>query len=206
MMTHGQFAADAAALASHLGFDRVAVLGHSYGGYIALEFALSYPQRLSHLILVDTAPARDFPEEVMANAERKGATEEMMAILEADRPDSAKQMRRQMQTILPLYFKTFDPDTAHRLTANVLLNPSGGAAEGERASYDVKARLPEISVPTLILVGRDDFICPPSQAHILHEGIHDSELVIFEDSGHFPYVEEPTEFFQAIQEWSERVS
>src|SRR5713101_3608045 len=82
-MTHAQFAADAEALALHLGFDRVAVMGHSYGGFIALEFALRHPHRLSHLILLDTAPAFNYAEEIDANALRKGATEEMMAIRHA---------------------------------------------------------------------------------------------------------------------------
>lgn len=69
-MTHVQFAADTDALANHLGFDKMAVIGHSYGGFIALEFALRYPQRLSHLILLDTAPTFNYYEEIIENALR----------------------------------------------------------------------------------------------------------------------------------------
>ena len=47
--------------------------------------------------------------------------------------------------------------------------------------------------------GRYDWICPPSQAHILHEGLPNSELVIFEESGHLPYVEEPELFFDTVR-------
>jgi proline iminopeptidase len=65
-------------------------------------------------------------------------------------------------------------------------------------------RLGEVSVPTLILAGRDDFICPPSQAKIMHEGIPHSELVVFERSGHFPYIEEPDAFFDAVRGWLQR--
>jgi pimeloyl-ACP methyl ester carboxylesterase len=83
-MTHAQFAADADALTAHLGFNKVAVMGHSYGGFIALEFALRYPDRVSHHILLDTAPAFTYHEEIKANALRKGATEEMMTILQTD--------------------------------------------------------------------------------------------------------------------------
>src|SRR5262245_56401526 len=70
-MTHAQFAADAAALASYLGHEKVAVLGHSYGGFIGLEVALRHPDRLSHLVLVDTAPVwppAGYPEEIAENA------------------------------------------------------------------------------------------------------------------------------------------
>lgn len=199
-MTHAQFAADADALASHLGFDKVAVIGHSYGGFIALEFALRYPRRLSHLILLDTAPALNYGEEILANALRKGATEEMVTILHANFA-SDEDMRQKFPKIWPLYFKTFNADIAQRLVENCIITTSGRAVEGESEAYNVIPRLAEIKMPTLILVGRDDFICPPSQAHIIYEGIAHSELVIFENSGHLPYVEEPEVFFKAVEDW-----
>lgn len=202
-MTHAQFAADAAALALHLGLDKVAVIGHSYDGFIALEFALRHPNRLSHLILLDTAPAFNYSEEITANALRKGATEEMMAILEADF-SSGEEMRQKFPMIWPLYFKTFKADIGQRLLENVIVTVSGGACDGELSAYNVVPRLGEIHIPTLILVGRDDFVCPPSQAHILHEGIANSELVIFENSGHLPYVEEAEAFFGTVRDWIKR--
>ena len=53
-MTLENLTADADALRQTLGFDKWAVLGHSFGGHVALEYALRYPQSLSHLILMDT--------------------------------------------------------------------------------------------------------------------------------------------------------
>jgi proline iminopeptidase len=50
-------------------------------------------------------------------------------------------------------------------------------------------------------VGEDDFICPPSRAKIMHERIPNSELVVFHRSGHFPHVEEPEAFFEAVRGW-----
>jgi proline iminopeptidase len=70
--------------------------------------------------------------------------------------------------------------------------------------WSVVPRLGEISGPTLILVDQDDFICPPSPAKIMHEGIPHSELVLFEQSGHFPYIEEPDAFFNAVRGWLQR--
>jgi proline iminopeptidase len=202
-MTHDQFAADAVGLADHLGFEKFVVMGHSYGGSIALELALSHPERVSHLILMETAPAFNYFDESMEKARRKGATEEMMAIIAEDFADD-EDMRRKVAVIAPLYFKYFEAEVAIRLYENVILNASGSAAEGESAAYDVTPRLGEIHIPTLILVGRDDFACPPSQAEILHAGIPDSELVIFEHSGHFPYVEEADNFTLIVRDWIER--
>ena len=53
-MTWENLTADADALRERLGFDRWAVLGHSFGGHVALEYALRYPGSLSHLVLLDT--------------------------------------------------------------------------------------------------------------------------------------------------------
>lgn len=201
-LTHDSFAADADALRAFLGFDNIAVLGHSYGGFIALEYALRYPKRLSHLILVDTAPAFTHVEEIMANARRKGATEEMLEILEAPNPTDDKEMQRAMQVINPLYFGNFNADVANRLFEHVEWSASAGARNDVLLpEYNIISRLEEIRAPTLILVGRDDFICPPSQAEIMHRGIRDSALFIFENSGHMPYIEEPDLFFQVVRDW-----
>lgn len=204
-MTHARLAADADALAAHLGFGKVAVIGHSYGGFIALELALRYPDRVSHLILLDTAPHFDYGEEVMENARRMGATGEIMAALEEEWATD-EEMRTRFPVIWPLYFHNFDPATGEKLLEKTIVSVAGMARDGETAAYDVIPRLSEIRIPTLILVGRYDFICPPSQAKIMHEGIADSELVIFENSGHLPYVEEPETFFAAVRDWIKRTS
>ncbi len=205
-LTHDQLAADADALRRRLGLGRTAVLGQSYGGFIALEYALRYPQHLSHLILIGTAPALDYMDEVRANARRRGATAEMLAALETV-PDSDEAQARRANLIAPLYWHAFDPEYADRVFANTVFSASASArARVMRQAYDVVARLPEIGVPTLIIVGRDDFICPPAQAERLHAGIPHSELLTFERSGHFPFLEEPAAFFDAVRGWLSRVT
>src|SRR5712691_6144642 len=82
-VTHAQLAADAEGLRQSLGVGKVAVLGHSYGGFIALEYALRYPESVSHVILVDTAPAFNYGEDIMHNAMAKGATPAMLEALAA---------------------------------------------------------------------------------------------------------------------------
>ncbi|MEJ2359202.1 MAG: alpha/beta fold hydrolase [Deinococcales bacterium] len=200
-LTHAQMADDAATLASHLGHDRVAVLGFSYGGFIALEFALRHPRRLSHLILMGTAPAFGYGDEVLANARRMGASEAQLEQLGSDaEPVSDEAFEEHIEALWPLYFHDYRPEYA-RLLDDVVFSVRGQPPEEETAGYDVTARLGEISVPTLILSGRSDFVCPPSQAEILHRGIRGSELRTFERSGHMPYVEEPEATFAAVREW-----
>ena len=204
-LTLEQFAADADALRAFLGFETVAVMGHSVGGFIALTFALHYPERVSHLILMDTAPAFNYMEEIMVNAQRKGATDEMIAALQAPSPLDNEEFKRMLHVITPLYFYQFDQALAEQLTANIMLSAFAAASNDVfMPTYNVVSQLGEIRVPTLILTGRDDFICPPSQAEIMHKGIPSSELVIFERSGHFPHVEEPDAFFGAVRNWLTR--
>jgi proline iminopeptidase len=200
-ITFEQLCDDADALREHLGFEKVAVLGYSFGGFIALEFALRYPERLSHLILLDTSPGGDYGEEIEANARRKGATPEQLEALEASL-DTDADMWHLWKVIEPLYFHSYDADLAERVLGKTIFSAEAGkAGDAITEEWDLTPRLSEICVPTLILVGRDDFICPPSQAKIMQEGIPNSEMVVFEESGHVPYVEEPEAFFEAVRGW-----
>ena len=203
-LTFEHLCADADALREHLGYEEIAVLGFSYGGFVALEYALRYPERLKRLILVDTAATFDFGEEIEANARRKGATQEQLDALEAEVTDETA-FRQQIETLLPLYWRRFDADLGERLLSTTVLSAEAAEAGFALAEgWSVVPRLGEISAPTLVLVGRDDFICPPSQATIMHERIPNSELVVFEQSGHFPYIEEPEAFFDAVRGWLKR--
>jgi proline iminopeptidase len=203
-LTFEQLCADADALREHLSFEKVAVLGWSFGGFIALEYALRYPERLSHLILLHSAPAFDYAEEIEANARRKGATQEQLEALEAS-VDNEAEFWHLWKLIEPLYFHTFDADLAERMMGKTIVSVEAAeAGEAITEGWDLTSRLSEISAPTLILVGRDDFICPPSQAMIMHEGIPNSELVVFERSGHAAHVEEPESFFDAVRGWLQR--
>lgn len=201
-LTYEQYAADANALREHLGFEKAAVIGHSAGGLVALKYAILYPRYLSHLILVDTFPTWDYSEEIRENRERKGVTPEMRAVLDGPEPSTNEEFGRMVRTFGPLYFYKHDAKLADELMDKVILNLEAGKRDEKLwKTYNVVPRLGEIQAPTLILVGRDDFICPPSQAERMHKGIPKSELVVFEMSGHFPYAEEPDAFFSTVRRW-----
>jgi proline iminopeptidase len=169
-----------------------------------LEYALRYPEHLSHLILLSTTPNFEHEDVIEGNARRKGATQEQLEALDASAQDDA-DMWRLWKVIEPLYFHDYDEDLAERVMGNTIT--SAYAAEAGDAileGWDLAPRLGEISAPTLIVVGEDDFVCPPSQAKIMHEGIPNSELVVLEESGHLPHVEQPEAFFEAVEGWVER--
>src|SRR5258705_237062 len=110
--------------------------------------------------------------------------------------------------IVPLYFVRFDPQIAADLDR--VGSYSGAALHRAFSdlvpSYNVASRLAEIRVPTLILSGRHDWITPPAHGgERLQRGIPGSELVVFERSGHYPFIEEQPAFLSAVRGWVSRL-
>jgi len=201
-LTLEQLAADADALREHLGFEKVAVLGHSYGGCLALQYALRYPHHLSHLLLVGTTAAWDYTDHLIAELQRRAPAREVLAAFLAPPADDAEFARGQRLVAATLGFRRFDPPRAESLFRSTLWSAAACARSRElMADCDVASRLGEIDVPTLVLVGRHDFFCPPDQAARLHRGIRGSEMVVLEQSGHYPFVEEAEAFRRAVREW-----
>jgi proline iminopeptidase len=205
-LTFAQLAGDADALRAHLGHERIAVLGHSIGGAIALEYALRYPERVSHLILVCTAPR--FGVADPAGAERlarKGMTPEMAeAFAQAGASDAA--LRRYVELAGPLYFHAFEAARYREMIAGVVYD-AAALVRGFQiaADWEVLPRLAALRTPTLLVAGGDDAITPPRESETLRRHIRGAELVVLPRSGHFPWVEQPEDFTVAVRHWLSKV-
>ena len=201
---------EADALRAALGHEKMILFGHSYGGFIAQEYALRYGDHLDGLILCDTDPVVDYFDVIMANANARGTSEQVAALvagLSAPVADDAS-FRQTWVTILPLYFNTLDPKVAAALDEATVYS-AGAFNQGMGKllpTFNVLDRLSEITVPTLVLVGKDDWITPPAQAaERLHAGLPNSQLVRFEESGHFPFIEENEKFVATVRDWISRL-
>ncbi len=198
--------ADADALRAHLGHEQVAVIDHSYGGCLALLYVLQYPQRVSHLMLVGTAAAWDYFDAMALELQRRNIPDEVASAL-LNLPATDAEMAHNQLAIAPVAFHPSNAHLAARVLGGTLWNAAANARSRELASlYNVRSRLREISAPTLIVTGRQDFFCPPVQAERLHEGIAGSRLVIFERSGHYPFAEENGAFRDAVRTWLQTVN
>ncbi len=201
-LTFEQFSADAEALRQQLGLGKVVLLGHSYGGFIALDFALRYPESISRLILISTAPAVDYWPEIRENMRRRGATAEMIESFESGDWTTDAELEAHVDLVGHLNFAAAN----EKLSSDVLRHTIYSAYARSAAfdllqTYNATPRLGEISVPTLVIVGREDVFTPMSQAERLHRDIAGSELVVIENAGHFNYVEQPASFFAAVRSW-----
>lgn len=204
-LTYEQLAADAAALRARLGLERVMVLGHSAGAAVALHYALQYPAHLSQLVLVGAHAAWDYSAEILAACQRRGATAEARAVFTGPLPQDDADLARMVRVLMPVYLHRFDADLAERYVSTVRWDAAANRRYAELLrDYNLVVRLDEIRAPTLIIVGRDDVVTPPEQAERLHRGMPQSEVVIFEQSGHLPYLEEPEAFVQTVRDWLAR--
>jgi proline iminopeptidase len=204
-LTFERFSADAEELRRQLDLGQMTLLGHSYGGFIALDYALRYPESLSRLILVSTAPAVDYWPEIRANMRGRGATDEMLESFEGGVWETDAELEEHVDLVGHLNFAAANEG----LTPDVFRHTVYSAYARARAfellqTFDVADRLGEITVPTLIVVGREDVFTPLSQAKRLRAAIPASELVALDGCGHFNYAERPDAFFAVVRDWLSR--
>lgn len=203
-ITHETLVDDADRLRAHLGHETMVLLGHSYGGMLALEYALRHPERLDGLILCCTAPAWDYGEEIAANAAARGTPETLEAAAELRRsPIGDDEIYRRLHVaIQPLYFHRVDEAVIAAMDARTRYSASAyDLSEILLADFNISDQIHRIDVPTLILVGRDDWVTPPSQGERMHDELPHAKVMIFEESGHYPFVEETKRFVETVRRW-----
>jgi len=208
------YAADVEALRIHLGLERPIVMGWSHGGMVAQQFAFTYPDSLSKIILFDTsAYFGEFLNDIeTAVQEFKDEPwfDRSFAALKAEwdgKYETDEDMARLWAEEMKFYFKKFDgrAEAYYERTKDlpVRIAPLKTFNDKEAVSMDLRPHLAKITVPTLVIVGRHDFITNVSMAEEMVKHIPNVHLEIFEDSGHFAFVEEPEKFYRVIKEFVE---
>ena len=193
--TMEEMAADVAALLDELGVGRAVVGGLSMGGYVTLAFCRQYPERVRALVLADTRAEADSEEG------RRGREELARLAL-------AEGMRPVADTLTPKLLAPATvaarPEVVERVRAMVLGTKPAGAAAASRGMAQRRDQtdwLPEISAPTLIIVGSEDAITPPAGAEAMRAKIEGSRLVTIEGAGHASNLERPAEFNRALADF-----
>lgn len=197
-MTWENLTADAEALRQRLGYEQWAVLGHSFGGNVALEYALRYPQIISRLILMNTGGdqwwVNQNAPELLA---KRGFS--ASAVQAARRFYSGQVTPGDYQSTVMKFFKAY----FYRLS---LLDMAKGMVFGPRQKmrpeatifgyshllmdWTVMNRLSEIKMPTLVIAGRYDFLFPPEHQAIMADRLPNARLELVERAGHNPQMEQ----------------
>ena len=191
-----------------LGLEHVHILGQSWGGMLAMEYALTQPAGLAGLILADTGSS--LPQWA-AEAKRlvSGLPPEVQQTLrdheEAGTTDSP-EYKKAYRVFSLRHICRLDPrpECVTRMAAkpgDEVYQTMWGASEvnitGTLKDWDITARLGEIHNPTLVVCGRYDE-ATPVLAETIHRGIPGSEMAIFEHSAHFPHIEETERYLQVL--------
>lgn len=193
--TMDEMAQDVAALMDELQIERAVVGGLSMGGYVTLAFHHRFPERVRALILADTRPQADTDEARQNRFQQaeKVLQEGMSAIADAMLPKALAPGTIQAR-----------PEIVARVRGMMLeMKPLGTAAalRAMAARKDHTEMLPQIDVPTLIIVGAEDAITPPEVSEAMQREIRGSRLEIIEGAGHVSNLERPAEFNRALKEF-----
>ena len=209
-----RFADEVEAMRTALGLHRLHILGQSWGGMLAMEYALRQPKGLVSLILSNTTSS--IPLWVKeANRLREELPPEMNATLlrheltgTTSDPEYLQAMdvfyARHVCRVSPVpefVQRTFDQ---MGYVYNYMNGPSEFHVIGVIKDWDRTDRLTEIRVPTLIVSGRYDEATPVIN-EVLHGGIAGSEWVMLENSSHLSHVEEPELYMQTVRAFLQRV-
>jgi len=199
-----------------LGLEQIHLLGQSWGGWLAIEYMLTNPTGVVSLILASTSASipqfvaetkrlkSELPPEVYETMQRYEAAGEYH---HPEYEEATLEFYRQHVCRLVEW-----PEPLLRTVANLTDNPvyetMNGPNEfmviGNLKDWDRTDRLGEITVPTLITVGRYDELTPAC-AETLHQGISNSQMVVFEESAHLAHLEETEKYLQVVADFLARV-
>ena len=200
-----------------LGLERTHILGQSWGGMLAMQYALTQPEGIASLVIANSPASipqwvseanrlrADLPPEVqqtLLRHEAAGTTDDPAY-------QAAVQVyyERHLCRVIPF------PDCVVRTFAQLERNPEvyhtmNGPSEfhciGKFKDWDIIDRLGEIAIPSLVLSGRYDE-ATPLIAETVHKGIPGSEWVLFEQSSHMPHIEETERYMQTVAEFLSRI-
>ena len=212
--TLARMAADVTALADALGYGPYAVLGHSYGAFVALQHAVDFAGEPAGTIVSSGLPSARFLDSLgdrLAAFEPVELRDQVTASWAAEASvTEADELKKLLDDQAPWHFADpRDPRIAdfNARTAGLVGSPDvlRHFANESYGGIEVEDRLGEVAHPVLVLAGRHDRTCPPEAADVIADGIRGAELMVFEHAGHMTYVEEQAAYLEVVRDFLDRV-
>ena len=194
------FVDDLVGLLNHLKIEKAVLCGLSMGGYIALRTVERNPERVKALILADTQSKPDSNEAKLKRAASIGAIKKLGV-----KPYAESFVKAVFATD-SLTKKTA---TVEKINQIIQMNSSlgiCGALLALASRTDTTEALPAIKVPTLILVGENDKLTPPSASHEMYSKIPKSEIHLISNAAHMSNLENPDEFNKHVLNFLSKLS
>lgn len=193
-----------------LGYKRATVVGQSYGGGIAMQFAYQYPERCERLVLVDAGGLGSEVNPLLRMLTLPGS--EAVLLLACAPPVrrivetiGRVTLRKKLEdaTVIPELWRSYaslgdvEARRAFLRTLRAVIDPRGQSVSATDKLYLAAG------MPTLIVWGAEDRIIPVEHAHAAHAAIPGSWLEIIEGVGHYVHCEAPDRFVEALTEFIE---
>ena len=205
-----QMAKDIVLLADVLGLKKYAVLGHSYGAFVVLQNAVDFPGHAAQTIVSGGIPSARFLSAVQENLQKlepADVREKVIASWDREaRVQTREEFAELMRDQMPFHFgNPLDPRLAEydERTKDTVYAPAmlRHFSQNDYGSIEVEDRLKNVTQPVLVCTGRLDRVCTVPAAEAMAKGLPNSELVIFEKSGHMTFVEEPELYLKVVRDF-----
>jgi proline iminopeptidase len=185
------------------GLEKMELLGHSWGGYLVMAYAARHPDRIAHLMIVDSAaPKIQDTVFLFKNIYPETTTREdglAFAVELGDEGAISADLREYMSM---LFYSAAARDAMLAHTGELSYHQSvNKSVWNDLQRFDLNPELPKFRFPTLVATGRYDFNVAPSVAWSIHRAIPGSEFAVFEKSGHLPYCDESAVFAARLEEF-----
>ena len=192
---------DLDALRAEIGAAQIDLLGHSWGGYLVMAYASRHPERVAHLLIVDSASPKWTETDFIFKFIFPEGTDRQATLDFFDSIGDSTAAPRSMQEYMGMLFVSTEKrdeflshsaDYRYTRSVNETLN-------AELGRIDMWPVLPSFTMPTMVITGRYDINVAPSTAWKIHKAIPNSRWEVFEKSGHLPYFEEPEKFVRVVE-------
>lgn len=215
-MTMDNFVEDVEGIRKAFKLGKMNLLGHSWGGLVAMFYAVKYPKNLNSLVLMNSTPAsaavRNASFAVML---KRTSRDDSLAQATLVRTDG---FRKGDPKTIAEFFRILFRGTFYdrRYADSLTLTIDSSYATKRRfmqylsrdtslAAYDLHSKLSVVRCPTLILGAVYDMVAPEANERI-HQSIPGSTLVVLDSCGHFPYIESPKKVFAELERFLQRSS
>lgn len=207
-LTNSDMVEDLERLRNYWGLDRMDLLGHSNGSAIAILYAERYPERVHKLVLIGSQLLgyRSKNDSVKAAEEARRKSDPnfayYLAHINDPEPKTDAAFTAYFEKRVGYYF--YDPARDVPIFLETMTQPMGASVHQAFLEVPPASQAPpltdlgRITAETLIIEGRQDPACPLNESEMIHAGISGSKLIAIDRSGHFPWIEQPAEFFPAV--------
>jgi len=205
VVSPSEIAEDIDALRQALGLNRITLLGHSFGGAVALTYALRYPEHVKRLLLLNTSAVIENPADTEERIMKLLTPQELTALNSSEPGMSpCDRVKQRYRVLYPHYFH--QKPNSQWLEAGVYSIYFDALAKklvlaSRAGGFDIRASLARIDAPVLVMGGRHDVVTPVSMVREMADSLPKSKMVVMEHSGHFPFVEENYMFTEWVRQF-----